>query len=652
MKKRKEQKELSSVITRRLLLIGGGQFLLGAGLVARLYQLQIAQSENYQQLSDRNQFDQRFVLAPRGRLFDQDGRLLAGNSEVFELNLLPARIENIDSWLENVSKLIDLSPDDKTRIKEDIEAQPDFLEVTVKSGLTQRELARLAILSPVLEGASFHKSFRRIYPQGWMTAHITGYVSPVNKRDIERNPNLRYLPGSRIGRSGIEQTLNPDLAGALGVERIEVNARGKPVRVLEDKPAEPGDDVELTIDIELQAFATERLRRGKSETVPLQNSEVQQALLKNDELRAHVTTGDTLVLRDERGRLVPAESGAVTVMDIQTGEIKAMISVPSYDPNLFSGRLSVRDWRRLNEHPRTPLMNRVTSGLYAPGSTFKMVVVAAAIEAGVITPRTEVKCEGSFEFGNRLFHCWNEKGHGFVNAASSLERSCDIYYYQIALKTGINRINNMARRMGLGEVTEIGIPSERKGIIPDRDWKLENRGAPWTPGETVVAGIGQGFVLTTPLQLAVMTARIANGNKAVRPVLYKGQAEPADFEPLQVSPEILKIMRNGMVQVMTGPLGTARKYDLQRYGGIAGKTGTVQVKRITKEQREEGITENIDRPWKERDHALFVAYAPVEKPRYAISVVVEHGGSGSSMAAPIARDIFEYIFATEKGRQV
>ena len=281
-----------------------------------------------------------------------------------------------------------------------------------------------------------------------------------------------------------------------------------------------------------------------------------------------------------------------------------------------------------------------------------MVVVAAAIEAGVITPRTEVKCEGSFEFGNRLFHCWNEKGHGFVNAARSLERSCDIYYYQIALKTGINRINNMARRMGLGEVTEIGIPSERKGIIPDRDWKLENRGAPWTPGETVVAGIGQGFVLTTPLQLAVMTARIANGKKAVRPVLYKGQAESADFEPLQVSPEILKIMRNGMVQVMTGPLGTARNYDLQQYGGIAGKTGTVQVKRITKEQREEGITENIDRPWKERDHALFVAYAPVEKPRYAISVVVEHGGSGSSMAAPIARDIFEYIFATEKGRQV
>ena len=632
--------------------MGGGQLLLGSGLVARLYQLQIAQSENYRRLSDRNQFDQRFVLAPRGRLFDSDGRLLAGNSEVFELNMLPARISNLESWLQNVSKLIELSPEDIEKIKQDVRAQPDFLEVTVKSGLTQRELARLAILSPVLEGASFNKSFRRIYPQGWMTAHVTGYVSPVNKRDLERSPGLRFLPGSRVGRSGIEQTLNVNLAGALGVERIEVNARGKPVRVLEDKPAEPGEDVKLTIDIELQAFATQRLRRGKSETVPLQNTEVQRALLKNDELRAHVTTGDNLVLRDERGRLVPPESGAVTVMDIETGEIKAMISVPSYDPNLFSGRLSVRDWRRLNEHPRTPLMNRVTSGLYAPGSTFKMVVVAAAIEAGVISSKTKVKCEGSFEFGNSTFHCWNDRGHGFVDAVSSLERSCDIYYYQIALKTGINKINDMARRMGLGEVTEIGIPSERKGIVPNRDWKLENRGVPWTPGETVVAGIGQGFVLTTPLQLAVMTARIANGKKAVRPILYKEQYAQEEFPDLDVSPEILNIMKTGMVKVMTGSLGTARAYDLQEYGGIAGKTGTVQVKRISKEQREKGITENIDRPWKERDHALFVAYAPVKKPRYAISVVVEHGGSGSSMAAPIAKDIFEYIFATEKGRKV
>ena len=626
--------------------------MLGAGLVGRLYQLQIAQSENYQLLSDNNQFDKRRVLAPRGRLFDSHGRLLAGNSEVFELNMLPARVADLDRWLANVQKLIDLSPDDIERIKKDIADQPDFLEVTVKSGLTQRELARVAILSPVLEGALFYKSFRRIYPQGWMTAHVTGYVSPANQKDVSKNPQLRYLPGLRIGRSGVEHTLEPSLAGQLGVERIEVNAQGKPVRVLEDKPAEAGVDVNLSIDVELQAFATERLRRGKSDVVPLQKQEVQMALLQNDELRAHVTTGDTLILRDERGRLVPPESGAVTVIDIHTGEIKAMVSVPSYDPNLFSGRLSLRDWKRLNEHPRTPMLNRAVSGLYAPGSTFKMVVAAAALEAGVISPSNKIKCEGSFEFGRRTFHCWNEKGHGFVDMVSSLERSCDIYYYQIALKTGINRINNMAKRLGLGEVTDIGLPSEQAGIIPDRDWKQENKGVPWTPGETVVAGIGQGFVLTTPVQLAVMTARIANGKKAVIPTMQAQNGQQPDFADLQVSEDILAMMKQGMRKVMNGTFGTARKYDLKDYGGIAGKTGTVQVKRISKEQREKGIIDNIDRPWKERDHALFVAYAPVNNPRYAISVVVEHGGSGSSMAAPIAHDIFEYIFASEQRQKI
>ena len=652
MKKRKEQRELSSVMTRRMLMIGAGQFVLGAGLVGRLYQLQIAQSDDYQELSDRNQFDQRLVLAPRGRLLDSRGRLLAGNSEVFELMLLPSRVKNVDLWLRRVQRFIDLRPNDIRRIKQKISKQPDFLEVTVKSNLTQRELARLAILSPVLEGASFQKSFRRIYPQGWMTAHITGYVSPANKRDVEKNPKLRYLPGSRIGRSGIEQTLDKELGGTLGVERVEVNARGKPVRVLEDRPAVSGEDINLTIDIELQSFAAERLRRGKSETVQLATSDVQKALLNDAELRAHVTTGDTLVLRDEKGRLIPPESGAVTVMDVETGEIKAMVSTPGFDPNLFTGRLSVRDWRRMNEHPRTPLLNRATSGLYAPGSTFKMAVVAAALEANVISTSSKIECEGSFEFGNRTFHCWNEDGHGFVDAFSSLERSCDIYYYQIALKTGINKINDMARRMGLGEVTGVGIPAERSGIIPNRDWKLENRGVPWTPGETVVAGIGQGFVLTTPLQLAVMTARIANGRYAVEPRLYKGQSEGDGFAPLNINSSILSVLKRGMRQVMNGPLGTARYHDLPEFGGIAGKTGTVQVKRITKEQRELGIIDNIDRPWRERDHALFVAYAPVDKPKYAISVIVEHGGSGSSMAAPIAHDILEYMFKSDQRQAV
>ena len=649
MKKRKEQKELSSVMTRRMLVVGGGQALLGALLVGRLYQLQIAQTDNYQRLSDRNQFDKRLVQAPRGRLLDARGRLLAGNSEIFELRMLPARISDLRAWLNRVRKIVRLRPAEIDAILKRVEEQPDFLEVTVRSNLTQRELSRLAVLSPVLEGASFRKSFRRIYPQGWMTAHITGYVSPANKRDVKANPELRYLPTSRIGRSGLERTFEANLRGAAGVERIEMNAKGKPVRVLRDKQATAGDDIRLSIDVGAQSFAAERLRRGKSDIIPLQNPNVQKALLDNSELRAHVTTGDDLVLQDEKGRLVPPESGAATVMDIHTGEIKLMVSVPGYDPNLFSNRLSVRDWRRLNQHPRTPLLNRVTSGLYAPGSTFKMVVLAAALEAGVVSQSTRYECSGEFEFGNSTFHCWNDKGHGNVDSIQALERSCDVYFYQIALKTGINRIQDMARRLGLGLPTEVGFANEKTGIIPDRNWKMESRGTVWTPGETVVAGIGQGFVLTTPLQLAVMTARIANRKYAVSPRLeaVSGSAEIPEFPPLKIAPEIIDVLHRGMRAVTAGPLGTARKYDIDDEG-MAGKTGTVQVKRITKEQREKGIIDNIDRPWKERDHALFVAFAPYKRPKYALSLVVEHGGSGSSMAAPIARDILSYVLAEGK----
>ena len=643
MKKRKEQKELSTVMTRRMVMLGIGQGVLGTLLVGRLYQLQIAQSDNYRRLSDNNQFDQRLVQAPRGRILDHRGRLLAGNSEVFELRMLPSRIRNPKAWLQRVSRLISLKPEDIETILEKIADQPSFLEVTVKSNLTQRELSRLAVLSPVLEGASFQKSYKRIYPQGWMTAHVTGYVSPVNKRDIEREPDLRYLPETRIGRTGIERKMEPNLRGLFGFERVEMNAKGKPVRVLRDQQANPGSDSYLSIDIEAQSFATERLRRGRWQAVPVHKPEVQEALMTNEELRAHVSMGDDLVLKDEKGRLVPPESGACVVMDIQTGEVKVMVSTPGFDPNLFSNRLSVRDWQRINKHPRTPLLNRTISGLYAPGSTFKMVVLAAALEAGVITSKTHYECTGAFEFGDRNFHCWNERGHGFVNAEQSLERSCDIYYYQIALKTGINRIHDMARRLGLGDISELGLVSEKEGIIPNRDWKLAKRGVVWTPGETVVAGIGQGFVLTTPLQLALMTARIANGKSAITPSLtsQNSQPETALFPPLDVSPDIIRFLHKSMRSVMTGRRGTARKYDIPQ--GIAGKTGTVQVKRISKEQREKGIIDNIDRPWKERDHALFVAFAPYERPRYAISVIVEHGGSGSSAAAPIASDILDFM---------
>lgn len=635
--KRKLKKELIQRMGRRNFLVAGGQTLLGVLLAGRLYQLQIAQNEGWTRLSDSNQFNVRSVTPARGRIFDEKNRLLAGNTETYSLSITPLQAGNLKRSLYQLSQLVDLKEKDIKDIIEQASRQPRFMAVTVKDELTQRDLSRLAIRSPLMNGVSFSKRYRRIYPQAHLTGHITGYVSPVTPRELDEDPRWGRLPNIRTGKVGIEQALEHNLRGAPGLDRIEINARGKAVRIINDKSPVQGNDARLTLNMEVQAYAYNRLRAGNSEIVT-NTADIQRALQSNEELRSHFAAGDNLVLRDANDRFVPGESGSAIVMDIRNGNVISMVSAPSYDPNQFSERLLTRDWKRLSNHPRTPLLNRAISGLYAPGSTFKMVVAAAALEAGVITESTRYKCEGNMEFGDRKFHCWFDDGHQSLNVKQALERSCDIYFYEIALKTGINRIHDMAKRLGLGAPSGLNLPFEKLGIMPNRDWKMENRGTVWTPGETIVAGIGQGFVLTTPMQLAVMTARLADGKKAVTPRLFADDDSPVDFAPLNISQSVLKVVKKGMEQVLNGPLGTARRYDLDEVG-LAGKTGTVQVKRITKEQREAGIIDNIDRPWKERDHALFVAYAPRKNPRYAAVVVVEHGGSGSSMAAPIARDI-------------
>ena len=506
----------------------------------------------------------------------------------------------------------------------------------------------MAIRSAYLPGVTFEKLLRRIYPQGALTGHVTGYVSPLTSRELDLNPALQQLPNLATGKIGVENAMEGQLRGKPGSERVEVNARGRPIRVLRDFEPSAGQDVRLALDIGVQLTAAEVLRRGRSETVNLSLPEAQSAIAANAELKSHIAAGDNLVLRDPKGNITPAESGAVVVMDVRTGEIVSLVSAPMYDPNIFTEKLLTRDWRRLNDHPRTPLLNRVTTGMYAPGSTFKMAVALAALEAGIINERTSFFCKGDMDLGDATFHCWQKHGHGTVNVSSALEQSCDVFFYEVALKTGIQRIKKMALRLGLGIKTGIDIPGEKPGIIPSHDWKLATHGVVWTPGETVVAGIGQGYVLATPIQLALMTARIANGEFAVEPSLLARSTMP-EFAPLDIPESALRIVRKGMKMVTHGGLGTARKYNLSSdFGGMAGKTGTVQVKRITKEQREAGIIKNIDRPWKERDHALFVAYAPVKNPRYAISVVVEHGGSGSSMAAPIGRKILEKMLRSDQ----
>ena len=641
-KKRKEIQEVANQISRRMLFVGGLQISFGLILVGRLYQLQILHNDAYLKLSDKNQFDHRLVMAPRGRILDSKNRLLAGNSEVFELIVIPARAQNLQKLLSNIDMIIGLSQEEIKDIIDIAKNQPDFLEISIKSDLTQRELSHLAIRSAILEGVLFQKNFNRIYPQGKLLSHVTGYVSGITANEIEQNRNLRRLVGLKTGKAGVEKTLDESLRGIVGEERIEVNSRGKPVRFISDRTPKQGSDSQLTIDIDIQSYAVDRLKQGNSEQVELSDSAVQEAITKNDALKAHINIGETMILKDSKSRYVPPETGAVVLMDVETGGVVAMVSSPAYDPNLFAGRLSNRAWQNINDHPRVPLLNRVVAGLYSPGSTFKMAVYAAALEAGVISSDTSYICNGFFEFGDRNFYCWQEKGHGKVIGRQAIAQSCDVYFYQIALKTGIDRIQNMANRMGLGIITDVGIPGEKLGIIPNRQWKKNNRGTVWTPGETVIAGIGQGFVLTTPIQLAVMAARIGNGRKAVKAKLLSEHAKNSDeFQSLNISGTVLKEIQRSMRSVVAGGRGTARNYDLKGYG-MAGKTGTVQVKRISKAERDEGIIDNTDRRWKDRDHALFVAYAPYEKPKYAISVIVEHGGSGSSMAAPIARDILKF----------
>ena len=640
-KQKATQHEQKRVVARRTFALGGGMFLATGFLAARLYQIQVSQNNRYKRLSDLNQFDSRLVPPTRGHLLDRRVRILAGNAEIYTLHITPLHAGNLERALANLAAIIEIDDEAVKRVRERARTAPSFRPILVRESLTQRELARLAIRSAYLPGVSFAKSTRRIYPQGRLTGHLTGYVSPVTSRELQANAALGEIPDLATGKVGIEHRLEDELRGKPGSERVEVNALGRPIRVFRDIHPQSGGDVRLTIDIELQKHVSETLRRGSLEPVDMASADVQRTISRDRDLARHLASGENLLLRDERGRITPPQSGAAVVMDVNTGEVVAMVSAPGYDPNLFTDRLLSRDWKRIVEHPRTPLLNRATAGVYAPGSTFKMVVALAALEAGVVNAETNFDCEGSLELGDELFHCWVEDGHGEISMVNAIERSCDIFFYHVAVKTGIKRIRDMAHRLGLGYVTGVGVPEEKSGIIPSKRWKLATHGSPWTPGETVVAGIGQGYVLTTPLQLAVMTARLANRNWAVTPTLFASEKK-REFPTLAISSAALESVITGMTRVTHHWRGTAWEYNLpEGYGGMAGKTGTVQVKRISTLQREEGIAKNIDRPWKERDHALFVGYAPLVKPRYAVSVVVEHGGSGGSTAAPIARDILK-----------
>jgi penicillin-binding protein 2 len=481
----------------------------------------------------------------------------------------------------------------------------------VRENLNWEEVARIEVNAPDLPGVMIDVGQSRDYPHGMTTAHVLGYVAAVNEAEANGD-RLLLLPGFRIGKNGIEKTHDLTLRGKGGSSQVEVNAYGRMIRELSRQDGQPGADIRLSLDIEVQ---------------------------------------------NKLASLLPAESSSGVIIDVRTGQILAMASMPSFDPNAFNRGLTSEEWRGLSQNPMAPLINKAIAGQYAPGSTFKVAVALAALDAGVIGPDTDFYCSGSVDLGAARFHCWKQGGHGRVSLRDGMKWSCDVFFYEVAKRLGIDRIAAMAERLGLGQTLLPDLPGEMPGLIPTRAWKQKTLGSAWQGGESLVAGIGQGYVTATPLQLAVMTARVASGGLAVMPRLTldpssdtahtvhaAAGAESTPFPDLGIKPEHIRLVLDAMDAVVNEPRGTghgARIADPTM--AMGGKSGTSQVRRISKAERERGVIKNEDLPWERRDNALFIGFAPVRAPRFACAVVVEHGGGGSAVAGPLVRDALQFV---------
>ena len=594
---RKSNEKLRILLKRSLVLFSANIFLFFI-LVGRLYYLQIYQGEKYAVLADSNRLSTRLLVPPRGSINDRNGVELATNIQNFQALLIAEQTRgSIDNLLQEIAPLLSLTEKDKARIKKDISTHRRFVPVKIKDNLSWNEVAALMINNYRWPGLIIDQGLIRYYPFGKYTAHPLGYVGSVSEQDLQNSDApLLQVPGFKIGKSGFEKTYDESLRGTEGILKYEVNAYGRIMREIKKTDGIKGSDLDLTIDIRLQKAAFDAF-------------------------------GD--------------EAGAAVVLDVHTGEILAFVSTPAFDPNLFVDGISHKNWNSLRNNEKTPLTDKAVSGQYSPGSTFKIVVALAALEAGIIDEKTTYNCTGRMQLGNHLFHCWRHYGHGKQILVEAIKHSCDIYFYETALELGIEKIAAMSRRLGLGQVYDLGLENQKSGVIPDKKWKQEKLKAPWQQGETVIAGIGQGYVLVTPIQLVTMLSRVVNGGYAVSPTFIK-RKEAAPAEPLGISEKNIALVKQGMFEVVNGTGGTAARAKFKNSDiKIGGKTGTTQVRRISLKERAEGIKKDEDLPWKYRNHAWFMAYAPHDNPRYAVAVIVEHGRSGSGVAAPIASKILE-----------
>ncbi|MBC7521886.1 MAG: penicillin-binding protein 2 [Sandarakinorhabdus sp.] len=591
--------------TRRALFLGGGMGLVGATLAARLGYLSIFEGERYQLAAEENRVQLRLIPPRRGWIVDRGGKPLALNKPDYRLELIPEQITDLDDVLARIAKVLPLTFEDEVRIRADIAIQPGYMPVEVARNLDWPAFAALNVQVADIPGLHPVRAFSRVYPDADQFAHLLGYVgAPTPEQYKQERDPLLIFPGFRIGKDGLERRADRQLRGTAGAQRVEVTARGKVVRELDTRGDVPGETLRLTIDRDLQNFTARRL-------------------------------GDN--------------SASVIVIDCLTGDVLTMVSVPAYDPNIFSTRVPARMWQELQENDHHPLLNKSAMGLYPPGSTFKMVTALAVLQSGV-TPDQGVGCTGRYKLGNNVWHCHSRRGHGFVNLHTAIPKSCDIYFYAYGRQVGIDAIAAMARRLGLGQKYELPLSGQAAGIVPDTAWKQKRYGKPWNPGETLNTSIGQGYLIANPLQLAVMTARVASG-RAVVPRLFmpKDGTPPPQFASLGLPEEHLQIVRQGMYDVVNSGIGTARGARSPIAGvHFAGKTGTAQVRRISAEERKHGVKRNESLPWKQRDHALFVAFAPTEEPRYAVSVIIEHGIAGGKYAAPIARDVLSFLYDPDR----
>ena len=633
-----------STLNRRMFIMSLAKGVVFTGILVRLFSLQINENKKYLTLSDKNRLREWRLPPVRGQFLDYFGNIIAGNLKVYQLHVVPEDVDNFKALMNRLKEILELSDKQHAKIIKNKNSQKPWETLIISENLTWDQFCKVNFYLHDLIGAKPVLSVARSYPYKETFTHVLGYVGAASEKDLIQNEVIKqnHVAGLRVGKIGLEKTFENSLIGTNGVQRYEVNAYGKRINQLDFEEGQKGKDIKLTLDLEVQKLA---------------------------------------------GELLEDRAGSISVMDIYTGDIIAMQSSPSFDPNLFLYGITQKDWDLIKENPLKPLINKTVYGLYSPGSTIKPIVALSALENDVISPNNTVRCTGKMEMYGQTYHCWKKKGHGYMDLRNAIKQSCDIYFYETARKLGVDRLNLTASKFGLGNaVLEKTMGNEKKGLVPSTKWKKEKLGQGWVLGETIITGIGQGYIQTTPLQLCLMTAQLANGGFKIYPritveknqdglekIKYKMKQsaitveekinpirkevkeffniKDKEYQILYRNSENIKFVLEAMWGSTNEVMGTSfgsrlkdKKYQ------FAGKTGTSQVRKISARHRELELKAK-DVPYEERDHALYIAFGPYENPRYALSIVIEHGGSGSSTAAPMAKKLFKLIIDRHEERE-